>query len=62
MNTITLNIDGYWISKEHLPKYHGIYFVYRASNPHKNEKGEWVGTIEEILYIGNGGEGGRRRR
>ena len=52
MNTITLNIDGYWIDKEYLPKYHGIYFVYRASNPHKNEKGEWVGTIEEILYIG----------
>lgn len=52
MKTIELDFEGYWISKEHLPKYHGIYFVYRASNPHKNEKGEWVGTIEEILYIG----------
>lgn len=52
MNTITLNIDGYWIDKEYLPKYHGIYFVYRASNVMKDARGNVSATLEELLYIG----------
>lgn len=52
MKTIELNFDGYWISKEHLPKYHGIYFVYRAI-PTKYD-GDKIAEINvrELLYIG----------
>ena len=52
MKKIELNFEGYKTSREFLPDYHGIYFVYRVSNIHDNPQGGLLGTIEELMYIG----------
>ena len=48
MKTIELNFGGYWIDKENLPNYQGVYLVYRGVY---NEKTDKV-SIKELLYIG----------
>lgn len=52
MKDVVLNLEGYWINKESLPKYRGIYFVYRASNVHFTALDGWTATLEELIYIG----------
>ena len=52
MKTIELDFEGYWISKDVLPDYHGIYFVYRVSDVYDNPRGGLFGTIQELLYVG----------
>ncbi len=52
MKTIELNFEGYKISRENLPDYHGIYFVYRVSDVYDNPRGGLFGTIQELLYVG----------
>lgn len=52
MKAIELNFEGYKTSREYLPDYHGIYFVYRVSDIHDNPRGGLLGTIEELMYIG----------
>lgn len=52
MKTINLEVEGCWARKEDLPDYHGIYFVYRASNVRPNTNGVFSATLEELIYIG----------
>lgn len=51
MKTIELNFEGYWISKEALPEYSGVYCVYRAV-PQKQLDGSTKVTLKELIYIG----------
>ena len=51
MKTIELDFEGYWISKDVLPDYKGIYCVYRAT-PHKHSDGTTTVSLNELIYIG----------
>ncbi|MBR4706374.1 MAG: hypothetical protein IKP02_12485 [Paludibacteraceae bacterium] len=50
MKPIKLPFEGFWKSKEVLPKIKGIYFVYRAT-PYMKE-GKTRVNIHELIYIG----------
>ena len=51
MKTIELNFEGYWISKEVLPEYSGVYCVYRAV-PKLDSNGKRTVSLKELIYIG----------
>ena len=42
----TINIQGYWVGTEYLPKYSGIYFVYTCTHT----SGQVF--IDKLIYIG----------
>lgn len=51
MKTIELDFEEYWINKDVLPDYKGIYFVYRAT-PHEHADGKTIVSLNELIYIG----------
>ena len=58
MRTFYLNVRGFWLKDGivNMPKYHGIYFVYRARLTPENEV-----DLIELIYIGKADqEGGIR--